>query len=153
MVLGIAGPMYDTPEYLPSLARYPAVPHAKVDLKAIPLAVTFIGCGQITGITMALTISNSVFLNQATNRIAKVLPLVPRATVQQAITGVDGLCLKTLNAADRVDVLHAVVESISRVYPMVIAAGGVAVILSPFMKRECLFVQAAVKDSEKQASN
>lgn len=102
---------------------------------------------------MALTISNSIFLNQATNRIAKVLPLVPRATVQQAITGVDGLCPKTLNAADRVDVLHAVVESISRVYPMVIAAGGVAVILSLFMKRERLFVQAAVKDSEKQASN
>ena len=117
-----------------------AVSQAKVDPQSIPLAVAFIGCGQITGITFALTISSSIFLNEATNKISNILPHVPRALVQQAISGVDGAFFNTFNAADRSRILDAIVQSINNVYLMVVAAGGVAVVLSVFMKRERLFI-------------
>lgn len=117
-----------------------AVSQAKVDPQSIPLAVAFIGCGQITGITFALTISSSIFLNEATNKISHILPNVSRAMVQQAISGVDATFFDTFNTADRARILEAIVQSINNVYGMVIAAGGVAIVLSLFMKRERLFV-------------
>ena len=116
-----------------------AVSQAKVDPQMIPLAVAFIGCGQITGITLALTISNSIFLNEATNKISHILPLVPKTVVQQAISGVDGTLFDTLDSTDRSHILEAIVKSINNVYGMVIAAGGVAIVLSLFMPRERLF--------------
>lgn len=118
-----------------------AVAQLKVVPVAIPLTVAFLGCGQITGITLALTVSHSIFLNQATDRIARILPMMPRDTVQQAITGVDSSFFNTLAPSDRARVLDAIVQSISRVYPMVIAGGAVAVVLALLMKRERIFGQ------------
>ncbi|KAL8951373.1 MAG: hypothetical protein Q9222_002650 [Ikaeria aurantiellina] len=116
-----------------------AVAQAKVTPEDIPLTVAFLGCGQITGITLALTISHSIFLNQATDRLAELVPQIPRKTVQQAITGVDSSLFNTLATGVRAEVLQAIVQSINRVYPMVICAGGVAIILSLIMKRERVF--------------
>ncbi|KAL9121279.1 MAG: hypothetical protein Q9187_002164 [Circinaria calcarea] len=130
-----------------------AVAQAKVDAKAIPLAIAFIGCGQITGITLALTISNSVFLNEATNKISGILPLVPRPVVQQAISGANGAFFNTLDTMDRAKVLNAIVRSIDNVYGMVLTAGGMVTLLSLLMKRERLFLQpptASVKKAEKE---
>ena len=120
-----------------------AVAQAKVATVAIPLTVAFLGCGQITGITLALTISHSIFLNQATDRIANILPGVMRSAVMQAITGVDSSFFHTLAPEDGARVLDAIVQSINRVYPMVVSAGTVAVVLALFMKRERLFGQVS----------
>lgn len=127
-----------------------AIAQAKVAPVAIPLTVAFLGCGQITGITLALTISHSIFLNQATDRIARILPSVPRDTVQQAVTGVDSSFFNTLAPADRDRVLDAIVQSINRVYPMVIAAGTISVVLALFMKRERLFGQPLPSGNEEE---
>ena len=130
-----------------------AVAQAKVVPLAIPLTVAFLGCGQITGIALALTISHSIFLNQATDRIAGILPSVPRKRVQQAITGVDSSFFNTLAAPDRARVLDAIVQSINRVYPMVIAAGTVSVVLALFMKRERIFGQPLPTENEKEQNS
>ena len=119
-----------------------AVAQAKVKSPgAIPLTVAFLGCGQITGITLALTVSNAIYLNGATNRIAQVLPAVQRATVQQAITGVNGMFLNTIDPASRGRVLEAIVDTINHVYIMVIIAGVVSTLLSFLMRRERLYLQ------------
>ena len=123
-----------------SQASFP-VAQVKVSPNMIPRAVAFIGCAQIGGIALALAISNSVFLNEATSKISQILPSVPRSVVQQDISGAGGPFLETLGSADRTRVLAAIVQSIDNIYAMVIAAGGLAVILSFFMKREKLFVQ------------
>lgn len=123
-----------------SQASFP-VSQAKVKPELTPLAVAFIGCSQIAGITLALSISNAIFINEATDRISAVLQGVSRDTVQQAISGVDSHFFATLGGVEGLEVLEAIVTSIRRVYIMVIAAGALAVILSLFMKREKLFVK------------
>ena len=127
-----------------------AVAQAKVAPVDIPLTVAFLGCGQITGITLALTISHSIFLNQAMDRIAAILPGVLRSVVIQAVTGVDSSFFDTLAPRDRIRVLNAIVQSINRVYPMVISAGTVAVVLALFMKRDSIYGQASRTETAKK---
>ncbi|KAL8788072.1 MAG: hypothetical protein Q9195_007486 [Heterodermia aff. obscurata] len=118
-------------------AGYP-IAQLKVNSASIPRVVAFIGYGQIAGITLALTVSNSVFLNEATNKIARLLPAVPKAVVQQAITGTRTASFQDIRSADRVLVLEAIVQSIGNVYGMVIAAGSLTTVLSLFMSFEKL---------------
>ena len=118
-------------------AGYP-IAQLKVDSASIPKVVLFIGFGQITGITCALTISSSIFLNEATDKIAKILPTVPRQIVQQAVSGTDGAFFEMLSDTDRTPVLEAIADSISKVYIMVIVSGALTIVLSLFMKRERL---------------
>lgn len=133
-------------------ASYP-VAQLKVDPTKIPLVVAFIGCGQITGITLALALSNSIFLNEATNKIADILPQMQRTVVQQAITGIDGgTFFAELGSEDQAQVLNALVDSIDNVYCMVIAAGALTTVLSLFMKRERLFIQPSSPAKADEAS-
>ncbi|OBT66391.1 hypothetical protein VE03_04914 [Pseudogymnoascus sp. 23342-1-I1] len=106
----------------------------------IPSAVGFITCAQITGITIAISIANSVFLNGAENGIAALLPDVPRDQIQSAITGVGSKFVQSLPAEMRQQVLDAIIEAMSKTYVVCITAGALAVVLSFFLKRERLFV-------------
>jgi hypothetical protein len=58
---------------------------AIVDPQLIASAVGFITCAQVSGITIALAIANSVFLNESQTSIAELLPGTPLVEVQQAI--------------------------------------------------------------------
>ena len=131
-----------------------AVVQMKVPLPAIGLAIDFLGYGQTVGITLALAISHTIFVNQATDRIARVLPSVPGDTVQQAITGVNSSFFNTLAAAHRARILDAIVQSINRVYSMVVAAGLVVVVLALLMKKERISKQSLPtgKKNEKNAA-
>lgn len=118
-------------------AAYP-VAQLKVDPSEIPRVVAFIGYGNIIGITLALTLSGSIFLNEATNRISSVLPLVPRLAIQQAITGARGTFFHTIDPVEQKAVLEAIVRSVGNVYIVVIVSSAVSIIVSVFMKREKL---------------
>ncbi|TGJ79825.1 hypothetical protein E0Z10_g8942 [Xylaria hypoxylon] len=115
---------------------------AVAQMKALPhqmsQAVAFMGIGQVGGITLALLISNSIFLNESTNKIATILPDEPRQVVQQAISGVGGQFLDSLNPEQRRRVLEAIVESIDKTFILVITASALSLILSVFMKRDKL---------------
>lgn len=130
---------------------YP-VAQLKVDVSSIPRVVAFIGYGQITGIALALTMAHGIFLNEATNRIARILPLVPREIVQQGIMGTGGTFLETLDSSDRIPVLKAIVQTIGNVYGMAIAAGGLTIILSTLMKRERLNAQSSANPNAGEES-
>ncbi|CAG8961583.1 hypothetical protein HYFRA_00006117 [Hymenoscyphus fraxineus] len=121
-------------------ASYP-VAQLKVAASEIPRVVAFIGYGHIVGITLGLTISGSVFLNEATDKISEILPLLPRKVVQKGVTGAGGEFFETISPSQREEVLKAIVQSISNVYVMVIAAGAVTITLCFFMKREKLPTQ------------
>lgn len=119
-----------------------SVAQAKVPAFEIPLAIGFITSAQIGGATIALSISNSVFLNDATRNIARILPDVPRTDIQGAIAGAGSAFLAKLDPEARARVTHAIVESMSKVYIMGITAGSLAAILGLLMKKEKLFMKS-----------
>lgn len=101
----------------------------------IALAVGFITCAQVAGVTISLALANAVFLNLAENAITDLLPGVAKADVQAAITGVGGAFLRTLDLEMQKRVLEAIVAAIQKVFVLGITAGAVAVVLAMFMSR------------------
>lgn len=97
-----------------SQASFP-VAQGKVDRSRIPSAVAFISLAQITDITLALTISNSIFINQSTSKISTILPNVPVITVQQAISEAGRSLFQTLSADNKIKVQKAIMTSISNI--------------------------------------
>jgi MFS family permease len=117
-----------------------SVAQAIVEPELIASAVGFITCAQVSGVTIALAIANSVFLNKSQESIQKILPNVPLSDVQAAISGAGSDFVKSLSANVKKEVLEAIVTAMSKTYILVITAGALVVILSIGMKRERLFM-------------
>jgi hypothetical protein len=117
-----------------------SVAQAVVEPHMIPMAVGFITCAQVSGVTIALAIANSVFLNKSQTGIEKILPGVPVAEIQAAIAGAGSKFVDSLSDSVKLEVLKAIVSAMSKTYILVITAGSMAVVLSVFMKRERLFM-------------
>lgn len=130
VVLGLASGLFVQ-------ASYP-VAQLKVVASEIPQVVAFIGYGQIAGITLALSISSSVFLNTATKKISNILPSVPKQIIQQAVTGTGGAFFDTLEDSEKVSVLDAICRTIGDIYGTVITAGALAIVLSLFLGWESI---------------
>jgi MFS family permease len=119
-----------------------SVAQAVVEDHMIPSAVGFITCAQISGVTIALAIANSVFLNKSQSGIQAILPGVPTAEIQQAIAGAGSQFFYNLSGTVRQEVLAAIISAMSKTYILVITAGSLVIVLSMFMKRERLFMAA-----------
>ncbi|KAI9756580.1 MAG: hypothetical protein M1815_003296 [Lichina confinis] len=119
-----------------------SVAQAKVKEADIPLAVGFITCGQIGGATIALSIANSVFLNESTKGVSRLFPGLSTDTVRDAIAGRGSELFATLSGDVRGQVIKAIVDALQQVYILAITAGAMAIVLSLFLKREKLFLQA-----------
>lgn len=121
-----------------------SVAQAKVDKKNVPAAIGFITLAQFLGNTTALAIANSIFLNLAESKVQRLLPSFSRQQIEAAISGVTADFTENLDADVRTKVLDAIVTSMGATYILVITAGTLVTILSLFMKREKLFMTAAV---------
>jgi MFS family permease len=121
-----------------------SVAQAVVEPENVPPAVGFITCAQFLGITIALAIANTVFLNQSAEGIAKIMPDMPPEDIQAAIEGAASDFVKNLSPDLQDQVLGAIVNAISTTYALVIAAGALVTVLSLVMKREKLFMSAGV---------
>ncbi|KAF7853843.1 uncharacterized protein EAF02_011833 [Botrytis sinoallii] len=121
-----------------------SVAQAVVAEELVSSAVGFITCAQVGGVTIALAIANSVFLNGSQEKIQAILPDLPAAEIQQAIAGAGSEFVKNLTEMQQKEVIQAIVESMSKTYAMVITAGALTVVLSLLMKREKLFMSAAM---------
>ena len=119
-----------------------SVAQAVVDPELISSAVGFITCAQVSGVTIALAIANSVFLNKSQTSIQAILPDTPLSEIQAAIAGAGITFVKSLNAGVREEVLTAIVNAMSKTYILVITADSLATVLSLAMKRERLFMAA-----------
>ena len=117
-----------------------SVAQAIVDPELIASAVGFITCAQVSGVTIALAIANSVFLNKSQTSISAILPDTPIAEIQAAIAGAGSDFVKSLSANVREQVLAAIVSAMSKTYILVITAGSLAAVLSFALKRERLFM-------------
>jgi MFS family permease len=102
----------------------------------IPQAVAFMAFAQQGGAAVTLAISNSMFLNIAIQKIGDILPQYPRATIQRILSGVGNDILDSLSKADSDRVSQTIAASISKAYIIPIICGGLAVILSVFIKRD-----------------
>jgi hypothetical protein len=121
-----------------------SVVQAVVDPENVPPAIGFITCAQFLGITMALAIANTVFLNQSAEGIRKILPDMPDKDIQAAIEGAASDFVQNLSPDVQNRVLGAIVEAISTSYALVVTAGALVTVLSLVMKREKLFMETGV---------
>lgn len=122
-----------------------SVAQASVDEALGAKVAAFIALGQTGGITVALAIANSVFINEATKRLNQVFErALSKEEVDAAIAGVGTAFFEKLSPEMRALVLDAIVEAMRKVYLLVTAAGVLVVILSLGMKRERLFLSSAV---------
>ena len=117
-----------------------SIAQAKVEPLLISRITAFINCGQVSGIVLSLTISSSVYINQASQKISAILPAVPVSVVQEAIASGKASLFHDLTTTDRVKVLEAIVSTIGDLYVMVIVGGTLTVFLSVFLKWERLFL-------------
>ncbi|KAI0006814.1 major facilitator superfamily-domain-containing protein [Xylariaceae sp. FL0662B] len=121
-----------------------SIGQAKVGLDRVADVTAFIGFGQMSGIALALSIANSVFLNRATIGIAAIVPDAPIGEIQTAIQGAGNSFFESLTSVQRTGVLDAIVDSMNDAYILVMAGAALSVILSLFQKRERLFLEGAV---------
>jgi len=120
-----------------------SVAQAIVEPDKVAQAVGFITCAQVSGVTIALAIANSVFLNKSQTGIEKILPGVPVAEIQAAIAGAGSSFVNGLSDTVKEEVLKAIVNAMSKTYILVITAGSLVTVLSLAMKRERLFMAVA----------
>lgn len=105
------------------------------------LAVAFINIAQIAGITLALVLANSAFLNLAIQKISAILPPgTPLSTVQATITGTGSALIRSLDKEVQERVLHAIIESMSKVYYFALAGAVVGFLVALGMKWEKLLM-------------
>ena len=123
------------------------VAQAKVGPELVPLATTFVSCGQMAGVTLSLGTATSIFLNQAASKISLIIPNASLSDVQASIAGADASFVQTLSPLQRLQVLNAVTSTIAHVFSMVVAGGVLAILLSIFTRREWLFPQTQSIDA------
>ncbi|KAL8974582.1 MAG: hypothetical protein Q9197_001174 [Variospora fuerteventurae] len=111
-----------------------SVAQSNVKPDMLPLAIGFITAAQIGGVTIALAIANSVFLNKSASGIQAVLPGIPEEQVQAAISGAGSDFLNALDDSTQARVLEAIVDAIKNVYILVMVAGALALLLAFLMK-------------------
>ena len=136
IILGIGAGAYSQASF--------SVAQAKVARERVAEVTAFIGFGQMMGITLALSIAASVFINRATLGIADLVPDAPIGAVQAAIQGVGSSFFESLDDGQRRQILDVVVSSMGDAYILCMAGGALSVVLSLFMKRERLFMEEAV---------
>ncbi|KAF3797748.1 Efflux pump DEP3 [Colletotrichum gloeosporioides] len=121
-----------------------SVAQAVVDPKNVAAVIGFVTLAQYLGNTTALAIANSLFLNLAETKVQKILPEMSASEIEAAISGVAGGFVQRLDDGVKGRVIDAIVDSISKTYILVMTAGALVALLSLFMKREKLFINASV---------
>ncbi len=121
-----------------------SVAQAVVKPEEIPPTIGFLTLAQFLGITLALAIANSVFLNESSSRIKEISPDMSKVQIQAAIEGATNDFVQHLEPVTRAHVLAAIVGAIDKTYILVIAAGSWVSLMSLLMKKEKLFIAPAV---------
>ncbi|KAK0609540.1 MFS drug efflux transporter [Bombardia bombarda] len=110
----------------------------KVEKRLVPVAVGFCTLAQLAGPAVSLAISNAVFLNKAADGIQNIAPELSRETVLGLVSVASGGGALPFTEAQKVEVIHIIVEAMSRCYIISLTAGAVTLAMSFFMKPEML---------------
>lgn len=101
-------------------------------------ASTVFGCVDTLCGAFAVAITNSIFVNRATDGIQKVLPGTPRDVVQDAIAGVGASLTVALSPKPKEEVLMAAMDAIRDAWVQMIATAALALVLSGFLRNRKL---------------
>lgn len=97
----------------------------------IPAAVGLITWGQLAAPAVTLSIANAIFLNRAKNMLTPMLQ--PGAPVLGILSGANKAALQSLPPGKKTQVIHAIVESLSQTYILIIVGGVLTLVLSTFL--------------------
>lgn len=114
------------------------VAQAKIEKDAAAQGTAVIPCGQMAGLALSIGIGTSITVNEATNKIARVLLGFPRIEIQASVAGDGASIVASLDPEVRGEVLEAVARTIGDTFFMLVAGGATMTLLALFMKREPL---------------
>ncbi|KAL4977126.1 major facilitator superfamily domain-containing protein [Aspergillus desertorum] len=117
-----------------------SIVQAKVPKTEIPWALGFM---MVWGIVLALGIAGAIFVNKATSGLLSFLPDSDPAEIKNVIAGTASEFFGTLSQEQQSGALDIIVDAIDNVYILLIFAGALGTVLSVFLKREKLFIEAA----------
>ena len=109
------------------------VSQALVPPEEIPNAIGFISIGQSLGVVLFLSVAGTIFSNEAIKAVTPILVGVSETEVEGAIAGTSSGIFETLDRVTRVRVVEAVIQSLDKVYGIVIAGGALVFVLSFFL--------------------
>ncbi|KAL8643685.1 MAG: hypothetical protein Q9226_008188 [Calogaya cf. arnoldii] len=118
------------------------VSQALVSPEDIPNAIGFISIGQSIGVVLFLSVAGTIFSNEAIKAVTPILVGVSEAEVEGAIAGTSSSIFESLDEATRARVIEAIVQSLDKVYGIIIAGGALVFILAFFLPRQKLFMTA-----------
>lgn len=102
-----------------------------VEPRMIPAAVGLITFAQLAAPAITLSIANSVFLNKAVAQLKTILP--PDAPTLQLVSGVGSEYLSNLDRGKQAEVLHAIMQSMSNGYILLITSGALTLVMSSIL--------------------
>ncbi|KAI4232034.1 MAG: hypothetical protein LQ349_005244 [Xanthoria aureola] len=118
------------------------VSQALVDPEDIPNAIGFISIGQSIGVVLFLSVAGTIFNNEAIKAVTPILVGVSETEVEGAIAGTSSSIFETLDEATRARVVEAIIQSLDKVYGLIIGGGALVFILAFFLPRQKLFMTA-----------
>ncbi|KAK8018586.1 efflux pump antibiotic resistance protein [Apiospora marii] len=114
------------------------VAQVKVAPKSVPEATAFLSCAQMAGLAISLGMATSIFLNGATDDVARILPDWPRHRIMAAIDGANTDLFDSVDAETVLRVREVVSHKIGQVFYLNVAGAALGFVLSSVMKRERL---------------
>ncbi|KAI4254387.1 MAG: hypothetical protein L6R42_007212, partial [Xanthoria sp. 1 TBL-2021] len=109
------------------------VSQALLDPEDIPNAIGFISIGQSIGVVLFLSVAGTIFNNEAIKAVTPILVGVSETEVEGAIAGTRSSIFETLDEATRARVVEAIIQSLDKVYGIIIAGGALVFILAFFL--------------------
>ncbi|KAI1618125.1 MFS drug efflux transporter [Exophiala viscosa] len=120
-----------------------AVAQSMVKPSQVAWATGFITLGQLSAGTISMSISNSLFLNKATDSIMSLLPGFTKDEVMAGISGY-GNFFSSIPASKVEAVNEALLKALSQVYILAMVAASLVFVLSLFLKKQKLVFDPAV---------
>jgi hypothetical protein len=95
----------------------------------------------MTGMTIGLTVANSIFLNLAQKYIQDVLPNADPNQIKAAISGTGSAFIGSLSPENQARVIHAIISAIGKPYMLLVVVSAIEFVLSLFLKWERVFLE------------
>lgn len=131
VILGFGAGLFLQAGYAVGQARSPPADQSQV--------TAFLALVQTAGAALAIAVGTSLFINIATEGIAEVLPGLPLSMIQEAVSGAGSSLLQGLSMKEQTAVLAVIAAAVRDVFIVVAATGGLALVLSLFLKKDRAF--------------
>jgi uncharacterized membrane protein len=119
-----------------------AVAQAKVSLREVSAAISFMNVAQLRSIVLALTIAGSVFRNVAIHDISAALAGqgFTVAEIKSVVAGTQSAVFQRGSLEVQLAALKALIGAMDNVFALVIAGGALTIVAAVSMKREKAFL-------------